>query len=139
MKQKLTMQEEATLALETLLAEYNIESINEEAVNIFFGDYILLKVQWAIEFITITFLFIFAGVFLWTWTPSTFELKTALKVVLELGLFCSYRYIWSNSYDKKAVDTTKKFVALANRYPNYFTMRSEEDPENGNEGNADKE
>ena len=137
MKQRLSMKEEADYALETLLTEYQIDGIYEEAVKIFYGDYILLNAKWGIEFLAITFLFIFTGVFLWTWTPASFELKTALKIVLEYGLLVTYRYILSVAPDKKAVETTKKFIALANRYPHYFVKKQEEETKNGTEGNAD--
>lgn len=139
MKQKRTWKDEADMSLETLLAEYGIEGIYQEAVDIFYGEYVLLKVKWAVEFCLIAFLFIFSGVYLWkVWTPVSFELKTALKVVLELGLLTVGRYIWHVSFDKRAVDVTRKFVALANRHPEYFVKNLEEETNNGTEGNADK-
>lgn len=137
MAKKLSVVEQGALALETLCNEYGIESISENVANIFFGEFILLNVKWALEFFAISFLFIFSGVFLWTWTPVRFELKVFQKVLLEYGLYCSFRYIWSNAPDKKAIETAKKFCALANRYPNDFIFL-EEETTNGTEGNADK-
>lgn len=138
MAKKLHVVEQGELALKTLCNEYGIESISENAANIFFGEFILLNLKWALEFFVIAFLFIFSGVFLWTWTPVRFELKVFQKVVLECGLYCAFRYIWSNAPDKKAVETAEKFCALANRYPDQFTFYSKEDTSNGTEGNADK-
>lgn len=137
MAKKLSVVEQSALALETLCNEYGIESISENVANIFFGEFILLNVKWALEFFAISFLFIFSGVFLWTWTPVRFELKVFQKVLLEYGLCCSFCYIWSNAPDKKAIETAKKFCALANRYPNDFIFL-EEETTNGTEGNADK-
>lgn len=137
MAKKLSVVKQGELALETLCNEYGVESISENVANIFFGDFILLNVKWALEFFAISFLFIFSGVFLWTWTPVRFELKVFQKVVLEYGLYCAFRYIWSNAPDKKSIETAKKFCALANRYPNDFIFL-EEETTNGTEGNADK-
>ncbi len=135
---KLSLTEEVEATLLTLLDEYHITGMSEQVANIFYGKYVLLKVKWAIEFFLIGFLFIFFGILLWNWKPETFECKTALKVVLECGLYCVWSYLWSTSYDKHAVETTRKFVSLANLYPNDFTRKTEEDPNNGTEGNADK-
>lgn len=138
MAKKLYVIEQGELALETLCNEYGVKGMSENVVNIFFGEFILLNVKWALEFFAITFLFIFSGVFLWTWTPVRFELKVFQKVVLEYGLYCTFRYIWSNAPDKKAFETAKSFCALANRYPDQFIFKNEEDTSNGTEGNADK-
>lgn len=138
MAKKLHVIEQGELALETLCNEYGIESMSENVVNIFFGEFILLNAKWALEFFAIAFLFIFSGVYLWMWTPVRFELKVFQKVLLEYGLYCAFRYIWSNAPDKKAIETAKSFCALANRYPDQFTFYSKEDTSNGTEGNADK-
>lgn len=137
MAKKLSVVEQGKLALETLCNAYGIESISENVTKIFFGEFILLNIKWAFEFFVIAFLFIFSGVFLWTWTPVRFDLKVFQKVLLEYGLYCAFRYIWSNAPDKKAVETAKRFCALANRYPNDFIFL-EEETANGTEGNADK-
>ena len=137
MEKKLSVVKQGELALETLCNEYGIESISENVANIFFGEFILLNIKWAFEFFVISFLFIFSGVYLWTWTPVRFELKVFQKVLLEYGLYCAFRYIWSNAPDKKAIETAKRFCALANRYPNDFIFL-EEETTNGTEGNADK-
>lgn len=132
-----SLKEEAAVTLETLLETYNIEAIHEDSAKIFFGIYLLLYVKWFAEFLLIAFLFIFTGVFLWKWTPEGFELTRALKVVLECGLYCSYRYVWDQSFDKHAADATRKFVALVKRRPQDFRFHKE-DTENGNKGNADQ-
>lgn len=140
MEQKLSWKDEADLSLQTLLNEYGIEGIYQEAVDIFYGEYVIMKLKWAVEFFLVTFLFIFSGVYLWkVWAPVSFELNTALKVVLELGLYTAYRYIFHVSFDKHATEATRRFVALVNRHPEYFVKNLEEETTDGNEGNADKE
>ena len=140
MEQKLSWKDEADLSLQTLLNEYEIEGIYQEAVDIIYGEYVIMKLKWAIEFCLVTFLFIFSGVYLWkVWTPVSFELNTALKVALELGLLVAYRYISHASFDKHATEVASRFVALANRHPEYFVKNLEEETADGNEGNADKE
>ena len=135
-KERLNFIEEAELALETLMTEYKIATITEDGANTFLGAYMFLKIKWAVEFLVITFLFIFAGVFLWIWNPVNFEMHVLLRIMLDLGVFCTYRYIWATALDKKAVDTTKEFIGLANRHPDYFTK---EETTDGNQGNADTE
>lgn len=139
MKQKISWKDEADMSLETLLREYGIEGIYQEAVDIFYGEYVIMKLKWGIEFCLVTFLFIFSGLYLWkVWAPVSFELNTALKIALELGLLITYRYILHASFDKHATEVARRFVALANRRPEYFVKNLEEETTDGNEGNADK-
>lgn len=133
----MSLMEEAQLSLESLMEIYQVEAISEDGARIFVGAYVILYIKWWCEFFFIATLFIFVGVLLWKWTPESIEVSKALKVVLECGLYCTWSYVWDQSFDKHAVEVAKKFVALANHRPQYFTKRKEETSD-GTEGNADK-
>ena len=125
------MTRDATEALEILMENFKIESISEEGARIYYGTYLLYRLKWMIEFLSIALVFCCTGAYLWIHLP----VNVALKLVFEFGILNVLNYILTGSADKKATEFTKSFIKFVNRDPQYFTFY-EEDTEDGTEGNA---